>query len=128
MAHLSPATDRTHTPRTRRVTLTRHARPRLWVAALAMVTAVPLGVVVNAAPAGAVVPGPQGRIAFARFDPLIGDDATYTANPDGSHLKRLFPGASGGPHWSPNGRLVEIGACADPPVCDTAAVLVDPRT
>jgi TolB protein len=81
-----------------------------------------------AGPAGAQVTGSNGRIAFARVDPKVGDDATYVMNPDGSHLRRLFPGASTGPHWSPDGRVIEIGACADPPICDTAAVIVNPRT
>lgn len=81
-----------------------------------------------AVPAQAKVPGPVGQIAFARFDPSLGDTVTYTVNPDGSELHRLFPGASGSPRWSPDGSRVAIGACADPPVCDTEAVIVDPAT
>jgi Tol biopolymer transport system component len=97
------------------------------VAVLAATVAT-LGSVVSAAPASAQVPGANGRIAFARFVPALGDDATFTANPDGSNVRRLFPGASQAPHWSPDGRLVEISACADPPICDTAAIIVNPRT
>jgi Tol biopolymer transport system component len=76
----------------------------------------------------AKVPGPNGRIAFERYDRRLGDTVTYTANPDGTYRVRLFPGASGAPHWSPDGSLVVIGACADPPICDTAAVIVNPNT
>ncbi|HTG48772.1 MAG TPA: hypothetical protein VK646_14065 [Actinomycetota bacterium] len=76
----------------------------------------------------AKVPGPNGRIAFARYASKLGDTITYTADPDGTHRVRLFPGASGSPHWSPDGSRIVISACADPPVCDTAAVIVDPDT
>ena len=97
MADLSPTRKLSHGRRARRLTLIPNARAQLRVAALAaVVTAVLVASVLIAAPAGATVPGPNGRIAFARFDSLIGDDATYTANPDGSHVKRLFPGA---PSW-----------------------------
>ena len=68
-----------------------------------------------------------GRLVFTRFDPAIGDDATFIRNPNGS-LRRLFPGGSSGPHWSPDGELVSIAACGNPPACTTAAVLVDPDT
>ena len=68
-----------------------------------------------------------GWLVFTRFDPAIGDNATFIRHPNGS-LHRLFPGGSSGPHWSPNGELVSIAACADPPACQTAAVLVDPDT
>jgi Tol biopolymer transport system component len=67
---------------------------------------------------------------FTRFDPAIGDDgdnATFIRNPDGT-LRRLFPGGSSAPHWSPDGELVSIAACGNPPACTTAAVLVDPDT
>lgn len=86
------------------------------------------GLLASGAPAQAKMPGPNGRIAFARFDTNIGDTVTYTANPDGTQQQRLFPGASGSPRWSPDGTQVVIGSCADPPVCDTAAVIVNPDT
>lgn len=78
--------------------------------------------------AQAKVPGSAGQLAFARFDPSLGDTVTYTVNPDGTGVHRLFPGASGSPRWSPDGSRIAIGACADPPVCDTEAVIVDPVT
>ena len=71
--------------------------------------------------------GSGGWLVFARFKPAIGDDATFIRHPNGA-VRRLFPGASTSPHWSPDGDLVAIGACADPPACNTAAVLVDPDT
>jgi Tol biopolymer transport system component len=68
-----------------------------------------------------------GRLVFTRFDPAIEDDATFIRQSNGA-VRRLFPGGSSGPHWSPDGELVSIAACADPPACQTAAVLVDPDT
>jgi TolB protein len=43
-----------------------------------------------APPAGAKVPGPNGRIAFARFVPALGATATFTVNPDGTEVRQLF--------------------------------------
>lgn len=68
-----------------------------------------------------------GWLVFTRFDPAIGDDATFVRHPNGA-VRRLFPGGSSAPHWSPNGELVSIAACGNPPACTTAAVLVDPDT
>lgn len=79
-----------------------------------------------AVPAGAKAPGPNGRIAFQRSDPAADDSFVFTANPDGSHAQQLLPFHAGGPHWSPDGSRVAVGACLDPPVCDTAAVIVNP--
>jgi Tol biopolymer transport system component len=92
------------------------------VAALTM-----LGLVVTG-PAQAKVSGPNGQIAFARADPATGEDYTYAANPDGTHVEPLLPFGSQAPHWSPDGSRVAVAACADPPVCDTASVIVDPDT
>jgi Tol biopolymer transport system component len=59
--------------------------------------------------AQAKVSGSNGRIAFARFDPSIDDDRTYTMNPDGSGLQPLFPAfGSISPHWSPDGTQVAV--------------------
>jgi dipeptidyl aminopeptidase/acylaminoacyl peptidase len=89
-------------------------------AALAALTAIP---------ADAKVPGPNGRIAFARFDPALGGTVTYTANPDGSRVQQLFThGHSEGPRWSPDGSEVSIStACTDGEE-DCAATIVDPGT
>ena len=117
--------------RWRRLTLLVRGRRdvrRLVARAAAAAVLVFAGLVALGTPAQGNVPGPNGRIAFARDDPALDDTVTYTANPDGTHMQRLFPGASGSPHWSPDGSQVAIGACADPPVCDTAAVIVNPDT
>src|SRR5215207_7131134 len=68
-----------------------------------------------AMPTDAKFPGPTGRIAFALFDPALDGTVTYTANPDGSHVKPLFSGGpSGEPRWSPDGsRIANLAACTD---------------
>src|SRR5947209_8020483 len=103
----------------------RPRRNRVAVAmALATMTASGVGIV--AGPAQAKTSGVNGRIAFARDDGS-GDTVTYTANPDGTDVTTLSPGASASPRWSPDGSQIAVTACADPPVCDTAAVVVDAR-
>jgi Tol biopolymer transport system component len=64
-------------------------------------------------PAAAKVPGPNGRIAFTQFEPAMGGTATYTVNPDGSHVQPLFARGSEFPHWSPDGSQVSIFCCDD---------------
>jgi hypothetical protein len=83
---------------------------------------------VAALPAAAKVPGPNGRIAFARIvNPDTGDSITYTANPDGSHLQQLFSADySGNPRWSPDGSRVAVLSAAGLPCCTVAAVIVNP--
>jgi Tol biopolymer transport system component len=79
----------------------------------------------TAMPADAKVPGPNGRIAFARFDPALGGTVTYTVNPDGSQVQQLFSrGLSEFPHWSPDGSEVSIFCCDD----GMAAHIVNPDT
>lgn len=73
-------------------------------------------------PAAAKVPGPNGRIAFAQFEPAMGGTVTYTVNPDGSHAQPLFAPGSEFPHWSPDGNQVSIFCCDD----GMAAHIVDP--
>jgi Tol biopolymer transport system component len=75
-----------------------------------------------APPAGAKVPGPNGRIAFARFAPALGATVTYTANPDGTEVRQLFARGSQFPHWSPDGSELSIFCCDD----GMAAHFVDP--
>src|SRR2546422_10724849 len=86
---------------------------------------------VTALPAGAKVPGPNGRIAFARDDPASteGDTFAFTANPDGSDPKQLFPGHhAGSPHWSPDGTEVAVVSDAGLPCCTVASVIINPDT
>lgn len=68
--------------------------------------------IVQANPAGAVVPGANGRIACEGGRVLPGATATnpevFTINPDGSGEMILtsFPGRDGDPSWSPDGRTI----------------------
>src|ERR1051325_7403481 len=52
--------------------------------------------------------GSNGRIVFARFDPALGDDFIYTANPDGSQERELLPTGAEGPRWSRDGSRVVV--------------------
>jgi Tol biopolymer transport system component len=61
-----------------------------------------------ALPAAAKPGGSNGRIVFARFDPALGDDFIYTANPDGSQEHQLLPTGAEGPRWSPDGSRVVV--------------------
>jgi TolB protein len=85
---------------------------------------------VTALPAGAKVPGRNGRIAFARDDPANpGATVTYTANPDGSDVRPLYPGHnSAAPHWSPDGTEVAVASDAGLPCCTVASVIINPDT
>jgi dipeptidyl aminopeptidase/acylaminoacyl peptidase len=60
-------------------------------------------------PAVAGPRGSNGRIVFARFDPALGDDFIYTANPDGSHEQQLLSTGAEGPRWSPDGSRIVVG-------------------
>lgn len=102
---------------------------KLAIAAAALTT---LGVIWVSAPAQAKVPGPNGQIAFSRYDPAFGDDATYIVNPDGSNMRPLFPSfASNTPHWSPDGTQVAVVSglgAACPPTCTGNTVIINPGT
>jgi Tol biopolymer transport system component len=63
---------------------------------------------VVAVAAAANSPGSNGRIVFARFDPALGDDFIYTANPDGSQERQLLPTGAEGPRWSPDGSRIVV--------------------
>ena len=65
----------------------------------------------TATPAGAKQRSLNGRIAFARYDPALGDTVPYTINPDGTHEQQLIPGppvAAEIPTWSPDGTKVDV--------------------
>ncbi len=83
-----------------------------------------LGLVAVGGSALGKVPGPNGQIVFARFDPALESTVTYTVNPDGSHQQQLFPRGAENPRWSPDGSEVSIFCCDD----GMAAHLVDPDT
>jgi TolB protein len=57
-------------------------------------------------PALATFPGPNGRITFDRFNPAIGDDQLFAANPDGSHEIQLTTVPSETSDWSPDGTRI----------------------
>jgi Tol biopolymer transport system component len=100
---------------------------RRWWVGLAVMTTAMMGLTRFGDQVQAKAPGPNGRIAFERFDPTLGHMVTYTANPDGSHQQQLyFGGMSAFPDWSPDGSQVSIGTpCADgTETC--AATIVDP--
>jgi Tol biopolymer transport system component len=101
-------------------------------ATLAIAASAALAVTALAAPAGAKVSGPNGQIAFSRFDQAFQDDATYTMNPDGSNVQPLFPSfASTSPHWSPDGTqvaVISLLGAACPPDCTGSTVIINPDT
>jgi Tol biopolymer transport system component len=72
-------------------------------------------------PAEARAPELNGQIAFARFDPVLGDSVFYTVNPDGSHEHQVLPLPLECPHWSPDGS--RIASCGAP---DGATALINP--
>ena len=66
---------------------------------------------VFALPAGASPRGINGQIAFARFNPLLGDTQVYVVNPDGTG-QRLVQGPTDtgeGPTWFPDGAHIATG-------------------
>jgi Tol biopolymer transport system component len=74
-------------------------------------------------PTGASTDGSDGRIAFQRYDPSTDGPVTYTVDPDGGDVRRLFlDGHSEMARWSPDGSLIDIFCCDDP----VAAHLMDP--
>jgi TolB protein len=84
---------------------------------------------VIAMPADGKPRGQNGRIAFALFDPALDGPVTYTANPDGSHVKQLyFAAPSGEPHWSPDGSQIAILAPCTDGEENCGVTLVNPDT
>ena len=61
-----------------------------------------------AIPAAASSRGDNGRIVFARFDPVRGDDFVYTSNPDGTQEQQLLATGAEVPHWSPDGTRIAV--------------------
>jgi dipeptidyl aminopeptidase/acylaminoacyl peptidase len=80
-----------------------------------------------AIPAAANPRGTNGRIAFGRDDPALGDVVVYTANPDGSHQQLLLPIGAEQPRWSPDGTLVKVNPHVEPDG-SVAATIVNPDT
>jgi Tol biopolymer transport system component len=81
---------------------------RLTLGALAGLVAL---VAMSATPAAAKPPQANGKIVFARFDPLLEDTVIYTVNPDGSHERQVLPLPLQCPRWTPDGsRITTCGA------------------
>ena len=100
-----------------------------WSRIFTLATTMMLVFLGTGGPAHGKAPGPNGRIAFARFDPTLGGTAIYTANPDGSHQQQLYSDGSF-PSWSPDGSQVLFGtACFDgTETCAVTIVDVDSGT
>jgi Tol biopolymer transport system component len=99
---------------------------RLIILGLLAATLATVGAL-TATPAGAKPRGTNGRIAFARFDPALGDTVIFTINPDGTHEQQAIPGTPIGgecPQWSPDGSL--IAGCGSP--TGGATTLINPDT
>ncbi len=58
--------------------------------------------------------GSNGQIAFARFNPALGDTQVWVVNPDGSkeHLVQAASDTGECPRWSPDG--ARIATCGNP--------------
>jgi TolB protein len=85
-----------------RFSLSGRGRPLALFALLVALAAV------FAFPAGASPRGVNGQIAFARFNPLLGDTQIYVVNPDGTG-QRLVQGPTDTgecPSWFPDGSLI----------------------
>jgi Tol biopolymer transport system component len=81
---------------------------KLIISGLLLALAVGVGV------AGARPAGTNGQIAFARFNPALGDTQVYVVNPDGTH-ERLVQGPTDTgecPTWFADG--TQIAACGAP--------------
>jgi TolB protein len=70
-----------------------------------------LGLATATGTAEAKVPGPNGQIVFARYDPAIDDSHIFTMNPDGTHEHQLLDTAAEIPHWSPDGTRIAMICC-----------------
>jgi hypothetical protein len=68
---------------------------------------VAVAIALLAVPAAASPPGSNGRIVFARFDPALGDDFVYTANPMGAnpHGERVCAVEAEGEGFEPSSDL-----------------------
>src|SRR5438132_2461496 len=82
---------------------------------LAVLLAVALAAVA-AVSAAASPPGTNGQIAFARFNPRLGDTQVYVVNPDGSGQRLIqAPTDTGeGPQWFPDGAHIATGGSSRP--------------
>ena len=89
-------------------------------------------IALSAAVAGAAPRGTNGQIAFARFNPDLGDTQVYVVNPDGTGQRLAqAPNDTGeGPAWFPDGRHIATfdGLASDLPFGGTRIINVDDGT
>jgi Tol biopolymer transport system component len=81
--------------------------------------------VTSAGSAYAAFPGSNGRIAFARFNPAIGDLTIFAANPDGSHEIQLTMVPSSVSDWSPDGSKIAFDFASDATSANIATINPD---
>jgi Tol biopolymer transport system component len=74
---------------------------------LVILASAALGVAALAAPAGASPRGTNGQITYDRTDPTTGDQAVFTANPDGSSERLVVPASCCG-DFSPDGSKLAV--------------------
>jgi len=88
---------------------------------LTALTGVAAFAAVTALPAGASPRGLNGQIAYDRTNFATGDQAVYTANPDGTHEQELVANTSG-PGWSHDGSKLTVPYFTDDGRIGTATV------
>ena len=74
------------------------ARGTVLLASMALAVT---GLLAGSGPAEATYPGANGLIAYTNWDAAIEEFVLYTANPDGTGVRRV-PGAGVSPDWSPD--------------------------
>jgi hypothetical protein len=90
--------------------------------ALRILAAVALLLALSAVPAAAKPPGPNGQIAFGRYDPFFDDTVPYTINPDGTHEQRVVDVPGEAPRFSPDG--TQLSSCCNPEGDTHSAALI----
>jgi Tol biopolymer transport system component len=98
---------------------------RSYLLAALAVTAVVVAGAATANPTGV-----NGQLAFARFNPELGDTQAYVVNPDGSHERRLLTAADAAecPRWFSDGVHIATCGSAGAPFGGTRIVNVDDGT
>jgi TolB protein len=66
------------------------------------------GIAMTSAPARALDPPVNGRIAFERYDPVADESHAFTVNPDGTGENELVLEPAQIPRWSPDGTKISI--------------------
>lgn len=70
---------------------------------------------------------PNGQITFTRADPAADSTSIYTINPDGSQARQVVPYGEFS-RWSPSGRELALGGCANEGSCASTVVNSDTGT